>query len=51
MITTFLSASENNGLTDAIQERCARVDAKMMVLAVDVERDRDGPLNAGLLRD
>ena len=51
VITTFLRASESNGLTDAIQQRRARVDAKMVILAVDAERDRDGTLDIGRVRD
>src|SRR2546427_7406072 len=51
MITTFLRAGEGNGLTDAIQQRRARIDAKMVVLAVNAQRDRDGALNVGPVRD
>ena len=51
MITTFLRAGERNGLTDAIQQRRARIDAKRVILAVNAQRDRDGPLNVGRGRD
>src|SRR5437899_1880240 len=51
VITTFLRAGERNGLTDAIQQRCARIDAKRVILAVNAQCDRDGSLNVGRGRD
>ena len=51
VIATFLRARESNGLADAIQQRRARINAKMVGLAVDAQRDRDGALNVGPLRD
>ena len=51
VITTFLGASESNGLADAIQQRRARVNAKMVVFAIDVQRDRDSARDGGSARD
>src|SRR5438270_449111 len=51
VVTTFFRAGKRNGLADAIQQGRARVDAKMTVLAVDAQRDRDGALNVGTIRD
>src|SRR6266850_5913457 len=45
VVTTLLRSSESNGLTDAIEERRPRVDAKLAVLAVDAQRDRDRALD------
>src|SRR6267143_2399910 len=41
VVTALLRSGESNGLTDAIEERRPRVDAKLAVLAVDAQRDRD----------
>src|SRR6267143_3156867 len=41
VVTAILRSGESNGLTDAIEERSPRVDAKLAVLAVDAQRDRD----------
>src|SRR5258707_15328654 len=51
VITTFLRAGESNGLADAIQQGRTRVDAKMVVLAINAERDWDRTLNIGRVCD
>jgi len=39
VIAALLGSGESNGLTDAIEERCPWVNAKLVVLAVDAQRD------------
>jgi len=39
VIAALLGSGESNGLTDAIEERCPWVKAKLVVLAVDAQRD------------
>src|SRR5882672_10740359 len=51
VIATFLRARESNGLADAIQQRRARINAKMVVLSVNAQRDRDSAVDAALIRD
>ena len=43
VVAALLRSGESNGLTEAIQQRRPRIDAKLVVLAVDVQRDRDPP--------
>src|SRR6266849_4221102 len=50
VVTALLCSGENNGLTDAIEERRSRVDAKLEVLAVDAQRDRDRALDVRSIR-
>src|SRR5260370_27530189 len=45
VVTALLCSGESNGLTDAIEERRPRIDAKLEVLAVDPQRDRDRALD------
>src|SRR5436190_24379272 len=51
VITTLLRSGESNGLTDAIEQRCPRVNAKLAVLAVNAQRDRDRPHDVWLVRN
>jgi len=45
VVTALLRSGESNGLTNAIEERRTRVDAKLAVLAIDAQRDRDRALD------
>src|ERR1700730_2562945 len=50
VVTALLGSGESNSLTDAIEERRTRVDAKLAVLAVDAQRDRDCALDVRAVR-
>src|SRR5262245_23755869 len=50
MIATFLRAGQGYRLPDAIQERRSRINSKMMVLAIDTQRDWDGSLDIRRVR-
>jgi hypothetical protein len=39
VITALLRSGESNSLTDAIEERRPRVNAQLVVLAIDAQRD------------
>src|SRR5947208_15747556 len=41
VIAALLGAGASNGLTDAIQARRPRIDAKLAVLTVNAQRNRD----------
>src|SRR3989454_9271510 len=45
VVAALLRSGQSNGLTEAIQERCPRVNAKFVVLAVDAQHDRDRALD------
>jgi hypothetical protein len=45
VVTALLRSGERNRLTDAIEERCPRVDAKVVILAVDAQRNWDHALD------
>jgi len=45
MIAAFLRAGEGHSLADAIQQRCAGINSKMMVFSVNPQRDRDSSGN------
>jgi hypothetical protein len=49
MIATFLRAGESNGLANAIQQCCARINSKLVVFAVNPQRDWDSSMNIRLL--
>src|SRR6267142_928648 len=51
VIATFLGPGESKGLTNAIQQGRTRINAKMVVLAVDAQRDWDGTRDVGAVRD
>jgi len=51
VITALLRSGKSNGLTYAIEERRPRVDAKLAVLAVNAQRDRDGALDVRRVRN
>src|SRR5207245_9033310 len=50
VITTFLRSGESDGLTDAIEQRCPRVDPELAILAVNAQRDRNRALDVWLVR-
>jgi hypothetical protein len=50
VITTLFCAGKRNCFTDAIQQSGARIDVKLMVLAVDPENHRNRSLDARQLR-
>jgi hypothetical protein len=43
VITTLFCAGKGHGFADAIQQRGPGIDAKLVVLAVDVENDLNCP--------
>src|SRR6266436_8725208 len=45
VITTFLGSSERSCFADAIKQRGPRIDAKLVVLAVNAQRNRDSALD------
>src|SRR5258705_12013611 len=51
VITALLCPGKSNGFTDAIEQRRTRVDAKLAVLAVDAQGDRDRALDVRSVRD
>src|SRR6185295_15935758 len=51
VIATFLRPGESDGLTDAIQQSCARINAKTVILAIDPQSNRDAAFNVWLVRD
>src|SRR5687768_14748869 len=51
VVAAFLRSSEVNGLAQAIKQRRARVDAQLMILAVDAQRDGDRAFDVGSIRD
>src|SRR5258705_6576572 len=51
VVAALLRSCESNGFTDAIEERRTRVNAKLVVLAVDTQRDRDRALDVRPVRN
>src|ERR1700675_1343055 len=45
VVAALLCSSESNGLTEAIQQRRPRIDAKLVVLAVNAQLDWDRALD------
>src|SRR5256885_2943572 len=50
VVTALLRSGESNGLTEAIQQRRPWVHVKLMVLAVNPQRDRDRALDVRSVR-
>ena len=50
VIATFLRAGEGDSLANTIQQRRARIDSKVVVFAVNPQRDWDGSLNMRTVR-
>src|SRR2546421_4147973 len=50
VIAAFLCAGEGDGLANAIQQRRARIDSKVMVFAINPQRDWDGSLKMRMVR-
>src|SRR6266850_3968788 len=50
VITSFLRAGESHGLANAIQERRAGIDSKVVVFAINPQRDGESSLNIRPLR-
>src|ERR1051325_1155898 len=46
VVATFLSSCEGNRLANTVQQRCTRVNAKFVILAINAQRDRNGALDA-----
>src|ERR1051326_325628 len=45
MVTPLLRSCEHYGLTNTVKQRRSRINTKLMVLAINAQRDRDGALN------
>src|SRR5437879_3421584 len=50
VIAAFLRAGEDDGLANAIQQRRARINSKVVVFAVNPQRDGDSSLNMRTVR-
>ncbi len=50
VIAPFLRAGEGDGFANAIQQRRARIDSKVVVFAVNPQRDWDSSLNMWTVR-
>src|SRR5262245_39468071 len=51
VVAALLRPGESNRLTDAIEQRRPRINAKLPVLAVDTQRDGDRARNARRVRN
>src|SRR5258706_8239177 len=47
VITTFLGSGERHCFADAIKQRGPRIDAKLVVFAVNAQRNGDSALDVG----
>src|SRR5258707_12641947 len=50
MVAALSGSCERNRFSEAIKQRCSRIKSELVVLTVDVERDRDRALNGRTIR-